>query len=144
VWNKTTFKLESDHAAVIVVLPVDGQQEWRNGELWINGVFVAPAPRPVVNILGLKDRQKVNGVLKLKIETGLPTGEHIERISVTLGKTELFSGQELPEALMIDTEEFHNGLMHLRAELEISNGRKDVTEIGLTLDNSTNPLSDPN
>jgi hypothetical protein len=142
--EKASFPLASDHTAVIVIVPADGNQEWKNGQLWINGVFVAPAPKPVVNILHLRDRQKVNNVLKLNFETCVPAGEHIERITVTLGKTELYSGKESPTPLLVDTAEFHNGLLHLRAVIESSGGGKDVTEIGLMIDNPKNPLSQPN
>jgi hypothetical protein len=144
VTDKASLELANNQAAVIVIVPHDGKQEWRHGQLWIEGVFIAPAPKPVVNICGLQDRQKVSGILKLMIETSIPAGVFIERITVTLGKTELFSGRELPETLLVDTDEFHNGLLHLRADLETSNGGKDVSEIGLMLENPSSPLSDPN
>jgi hypothetical protein len=144
VKDKTSFELPSDQAAVLVIVPNDSKQEWRNGQLWMDGVYVAPAAKPVVNISELQDRQKVSGVLKLKLETSIPAESHIERILVTLGKTELFSGTALPEALLVDTNEFHNGILHLRIVLEISNGMKDISEIGLMLENASDPLSDPN
>jgi hypothetical protein len=138
VKDKTSFELASDHAVVLVIVPNNGKQEWRNSQLWIEGVYVAPAPKPAVNICGLQDRQKVSGVLKLRLETNISAGQHIERITVALGKQELFNGKEMPETLLVDTDEFHNGLLHLRAVLETSDGARDVTEIGLMIENPSN------
>ncbi|WP_123042093.1 hypothetical protein [Cohnella candidum] len=140
-----SFVLPSHHAAVIVVVPAGGEMERRNGQLWIDGVFVAPAPKPAVNLRGgLVERQKIRGVLKLDIEALVPEGEQIENIKVTFGRTELFSGKELPRPFYLDTDRFHNGLYHLRAELQSSGGSKDATEIGLIVENPTSELSAPN
>ncbi|TJY44042.1 hypothetical protein E5161_01190 [Cohnella pontilimi] len=144
VKGKASFRLPGDSAAVIVIVPAYGKQERSNGQLWIEGVFVAPAPKPAVNIYGLLDRQKVSNVLKLNLEVSAPEGEQIEQITVTLGKTELFRGNKLSEPFWVDTDEFHNGLYHLRVVAKSSGGGRDSSEIGLKIENAANAISAPN
>ncbi|SFA72781.1 hypothetical protein SAMN05216312_101154 [Cohnella sp. OV330] len=135
VKDRSAFVLESDQAAVVLVLPSGATPEDRDGQLWMDGVFVAPAPKPAINLCGVQDREEVSGIVKFKVEIGVPQDDAVRRIRVSLGATELFSGKDLPESFMLDTEEFHNGIMHLRAELDTVNDRKDSSEIGLLIRN---------
>lgn len=144
VIGKATFAVPPEDAVLLVVVPADGHQERKNGQLWIDGVYVAPAPKPAVNMRGIKDRQKVNNVLKINIDAAVPVGESIKRFTIRFGIKVLYEGDEVPEPFYLDTDVFHNGFYHLRVELESSGGGSDFCEIGVIVENSSNPLSQPN
>lgn len=144
VTDRASFELPAHDAIAIVVVPSGGKREQRDGQLWIDGVFVAPAPQPSVNLCGLSDRQTVSGVVKLNVETFVPEGDKIAEIVVTFGKKQLFRGQELPQPFYVDTDDFRNGVMHLRVELTTIGGGRDSSEVGLILKNPANSLIEPN
>ncbi|MDG0792098.1 hypothetical protein OMP38_15415 [Cohnella ginsengisoli] len=48
-----------------------------------------------------------------------------------LGAAELSSGKDVTESFMLDTEDFQNGILSLRAELDTVYDRKESSEIGL-------------
>ncbi|MFC3801200.1 hypothetical protein [Cohnella sp. GCM10012308] len=144
VTGTAKFVVPAEDAVILVVTPVDGRQERKGGQLWIDGVYVAPAPKCAVNMRGIKDRQKVNNVLKIKVDAGVPEGESIKRFTFRFGSKVLYEGTTVPEPLYLDTFRFHNGFYHLRVELESSGGSYDFCEVGVMVENPSNPLSQPN
>ncbi|MDG0793817.1 hypothetical protein OMP38_25590 [Cohnella ginsengisoli] len=142
--STATFSVPAEDAVILVVVPAGGRQERKNGQLWIDGVYVAPAPKAAVNMRGIRDRQKVNHVLKIDVEAGVPAGESIKRFTFRFGSKILYEGDKIPKPLYLDTLSFHNGFYHLRVELEASGGSIDFCEIGVIVDNPSNPLSQPN
>ncbi|CAI6033972.1 hypothetical protein [Cohnella sp. JJ-181] len=144
VSGKATFAVPAEDSVILVVTPAGGRQERKNGQLWIDGVYVAPAPKTAVNMRGIQDRQKVKNVIKIDVDAGVPAGESIKRFTFRFGNTVLYEGAAIPEPLYLDTGRFHNGFYHLRVELESTGGSIDFCEIGVIVENPSNPLSAPN
>ncbi|MGF7048222.1 hypothetical protein J2T13_002729 [Paenibacillus sp. DS2015] len=135
VKEQTTFRMKGDTAAVIVIVPAGGTLSSKEQQTFIHDVFVAPAAKPVVNILALQKRQLVNGTLKLDVETIVPAHQTIEELTFTFAGKEIFSGSQLPHSLELDTTSFANGFHRLEAVLEASSGEIDKAEIELFVRN---------
>ncbi|RXZ81674.1 hypothetical protein EBB07_13535 [Paenibacillaceae bacterium] len=134
--GQASITLAGDQAAVIAVVPAGAAVTEEEQMTLIDGVYVSPAAKPAVNILGLQKRELVAGTVEIALETGIPAKHKLESLTVAFAGQELFSGAMLPDKLELDTTQFNNGFHRLKAEVITSGGAKDSTEIELFVRNA--------
>ena|GEM_PF-47840 len=131
VTGEAEIRLAADQAAVLVFAPAGGRMAREAGQQRIDGVFVAPEPKPAVNLLSLQNRQTVSGEIALDVQAAVPAGERIRALTVTLDGETLYEGKRAPAGLALETTRFGNGFHRLRATLQSSGGGRDADEVEL-------------
>lgn len=135
VTGSAMISIPADQAAVIALLPAGMQMTMKDHSIWVDGVYVAPEAKPVVNLLSLQQKQLVQGVLPLNIEALGPEEDGVKKVSLTFAGEEIYSGEVPPQNLTLDTTKYSNGFHDLEASVTTKNGLQDTAELQLFVRN---------
>jgi hypothetical protein len=135
VTEQAIIPLIADNASVIAVVPADGKWTHKDNKIWVDGVYVSQEAKPAVNIVKLKDKQVVEGVIPFNIEAFAPGKEKFKSLQVTFAGQEIYNKSQQPSNISLDTTKFSNGFHKLIVTGTTKKGQTDTAVVELLVRN---------